>query len=203
VSPVSLRRSPGAVNTYLEVLLYRNQLQLATTDALYSDGNRYLPAVAALNHLKASLPSVNTVLVLGAGLGSMVRIMHSKGQYPHFTLVEHDKVVLQWALEFLEADHTKIKPVCNSAQAFMNNNKATYDLVFIDIFNGRSVPEFVTTKAFLQLCQKSVKPGGYLIFNYIIENKHQWQDVKETFSSIFPNSHILDLGLNQVLIASS
>jgi spermidine synthase len=97
-----LRRGKGADNNYLELTLYKNQLQLGTKDVLYSDGDRYIPAVAAVKHMDDFLPHIRTVLVLGAGLCSIVQVMRRKKANPHFTLVEKDKVVLEWAMEFLE-----------------------------------------------------------------------------------------------------
>jgi spermidine synthase len=183
------------------LLLYRNRLQLATTDALYSDGDQYLPAVIVAKNLQSFLPSAKNVLILGSGLGSMVYVLHKNGFYPHFTIVDNDKVVLEWAMEFLDKGKTDIEPVCSDAMAFMQHNSKKYDLVFIDVFNSRVVPEFVTSTAFLQLCHNSLVPGGHLAFNYIVNDKMRWERVKDDFSLMFPNNKITDLGLNRVLIS--
>src|SRR4051812_39338961 len=110
--PVTLWKGPGDTNPHLELLLYCNRLQLTTPEALYSDGDRYTPALTAINNLKDLLPSVKSVLALGGGLGSIVRIVCSKGYKPQFTLVEKDKVVLRLALELLEDQHADIIPIC-------------------------------------------------------------------------------------------
>ena len=72
---------------YLELILSRDQFVLLTDGALYSDGKRYSPAVAICDHLADQLPSIGSVLVLGVGLGSIVRVMQSRGICPRFTLV--------------------------------------------------------------------------------------------------------------------
>jgi spermidine synthase len=198
---VRLRRGAGDVNAFLELLLYQNQLQLATADVLYSDGTRYEPAIAAVKPLKAFLPSVKNVLLLGSGLGSMVRILHRRGCYPHFTLVENDKVVLQWAMEFLDAGTAaKTTPVCSDAMAFMANNTAKYDLVFIDVFMGRVVPLFVFTPAFLTMCKDSLNAGGHVAFNYIINNDREWEKVLQVFTLIFSDHKVVNKGVNRILI---
>jgi len=200
VYPVLLRRGVGAVNADLEILLYRNRLQLATADALYSDGDRYLPALAIVKNLKTFLPAVKNVLVLGAGLGSMVRVIRQNGFSPDFTLVENDKVVLKWAMEFLP-DTDRIAPVCIDARVFLEKNTAKYDLIFIDIFNSRVVPDFVTTILFLSWCRDSLSTSGRVSFNYMINDKHDWEDVQHVFGTVFPGYHTLDLGINKVLIS--
>ena len=201
--PVTLRRTAGAVNPLLELLLYQGRLQLATADALYSDGNNYRPVSATVDHLKTHMRAVKTVLALGTGLGSLPQIMNRRGYHPHFTLVEYDKVVLQWAMELLEGKNkSKLTPVCADAKLFMSRNMEHYDLVFIDIFNSREVPSFVTTTHFLSQCRKSLNPGGHAAFNYMIDSPEEWIRVQEVFKAVFPVHTILDLGINRVFVGS-
>lgn len=196
-----LRHSAGAFNAHLYLYLYRNQYQLATDDAIYSDGDRYEPAIAAIDHLKEFIPSVKHVLVLGAGIGSMIYVLKARGHNPHFTLVEKDKVVLQWAMELFEQEQElRIEPVCNDALAFMEQHTGKYDLIFVDIFNSRVVPDFVTTERFLDLCAYSLMPGGHFAVNYIINYKPDWENVKGIFTRLFPGHREVDLGINRILI---
>ena len=130
-----LRQSAGAVNDRLFLYLYRNQFQLATEDAIYSDGDRYEPAKATVTHLTPFLPEMKKVLILGTGIGSMVRVLRRNGFVPSCTIVEKDKIVLQWAMELFEGENYKnIEPVCSDAQVYMEQNKQKFDFIFIDIF---------------------------------------------------------------------
>lgn len=201
--PVLLRREKGRVNPLLELYLYRNQLQLATFDALYSDGDRYQPVIAAVKRMKDKLPSVKNVLVLGTGLGSTVRIINKAGVYPHFTLVDNDETVLQWAIEFLPSNQPEnITPICTDAKEFVANCGEQYDLVVIDIFSGRVVPGFVTEEAFLSQCRALVAPGGMLMLNYIVNNKENWEQASAHIAHLFPTSKVINLGINRVVVAT-
>ena len=183
--------------------MYRNQFQLTTPDALYSDGDRYMPALAVTKDLGSFLPSIKNVLVLGTGLGSMVRVMKKKGYEPRYTLVEKDKVVLQWALELADTEVAgKIDPVCDDAGDFMQRNTKKYDLVFIDVFNGRVVPEFVSTPDFLKQCRDSLAQGGYLAFNYIVNDVQEWEQLQNIFAGIFPGYHVFSKSINRILISA-
>jgi spermidine synthase len=147
------------------------------------------------------MPLVKNVLVLGAGLGSMVYVLHKRGYHPHFTLVENDKVILRWAMELLDSGYAdQVTPICSDAMAYMEKNSAQYDLIFIDIFSGRVVPDFVFTPLFLRLCHSALAPGGHVAFNYIINDDGQWARVRDTFSSVFKDVHIVDLGINRVMV---
>jgi len=199
--PVLLRHSSGAVNASLKIYLYRNQFQLTTPDAFYSDGDRYRPAIEVVRNLKLFLPDVKNMLVLGTGLGSIVRVMKANGFNPNYTLVELDEVVLKWAIELLDEDIIKnIKPVNADAKVFMARNTDKFDLIFIDIFNSRVVPEFVTTPVFLTQCLNSLNPGGHLAFNYIVNDQNRWEGVRQTFTSVFPENKIIKEDINRIFI---
>ncbi len=175
---------------------------MATSDAIYSDGDRYRPAIAVADYFKPFLPAMKNVLVLGGGLASMVYVLRGKGFDPSFTVVEKDKVVLKLAMELFEATntHARIDPVCNDAQVFMGHNKALYDLIFIDVFMGRAVPEFITTYEFFSLCKASILPGGRLAFNYIINDEQEWERVQKVFTESFPEHEVLDYGINRIFV---
>src|SRR6185312_16104180 len=152
--PVLINESQGehAVKLYLS----RNQFVLSTDDTTYSDGYKYLPARAITHELKAFLPHVKKVLALGAGLGSMVRVLHKKGFYPSFTLVEKDNTILKWARDIFDLERlSDIKLVCNDAVNYIEQNTDKYDLIFVDVFIGRQVPSFVTSERFLNLCHQN------------------------------------------------
>jgi len=132
----------------------------------------------------------------------MVRIMHSNGYDPYYTLVEYDKLILQWAIEcFEDTLHSHVEPVCADALYFMQRNKQKYDFVFLDVFNGRVVPEFVCSPSFLEQCRDSLTPGGRLAFNYIVNDTRQWEETKRIFEMVFPNHKIINFQVNRILIS--
>lgn len=200
--PVLIRRSAGSVNDSIRLYLYRNQFQLTNTDVYYSDGTRYRPAIEVVNYLEPIMPDVKKVLVLGTGLGSMVNVIHSAKFYPKFTLVEIDKVILSWAIELMAPQFLKdIIPVCDDARGFLDRNTDQYDLIFIDIFFGRVVPDFVSNRGFLEQCSKHLSKGGRVAFNYIINNENDWIQVYQAFSSIFKDCKVIKQDINRILIS--
>lgn len=176
-------------------------MQLTTSDACYSDGDRYKPVTTAIKELPGDTAKIKTVLALGTGLGSIVRILTGKGLHPRYTLVEIDKVILGWALEYLEDCNAAIEPVCADAQLFMQQNEKKYDFIFVDVFINKVVPEFVGSAAFLQQCRASLVPGGHLALNYMVNDKKEWDGMVVAFSSVFPKHHIVSFGMNRLLVA--
>jgi predicted membrane-bound spermidine synthase len=205
IIPVRIREGSSEENPSLELFLFRGGYQLATPDAVYSDGKRYRPLVAAFKEIEDELPRVKRVLLLGTGLGSAVQILESKGYYPDFVLVEKDSTILHWAEELLNSKETKqvIRTVCIDAAIFMQVNQEQFDLIVVDVFNGRVVPEFVTQEIFLKNCRRSMSPGGSFILNYIISDEQEWNHVLSRFRSVFSSYDMVAFGINRIIIAKA
>ena len=200
--PVLISKTATPENPLLELYVYRGRYQLATADALYSDGAAYTPLKIAFKHLKHELPAVKHALVLGTGLASAVHVMKQTGNNPDFTLVEYDNTILKMAMVYLPDYKGNIHPVCADANQFMKENKSRYELLVVDIFISRAVPEFVTTAEFLNMCKAAIKPGGHFVMNYIIQQKEEWHRVDAILRSLFPMSYCIDNGINRIIIAT-
>lgn len=199
--PVRIKTTSGSGNAVLELFLYRNQWQLGTEDALYSDGDRYRPLIAAYNELPDVLPRVKDVLVLGGGLGSALYLLKKKDLYPDVVFVEKDGVILKMALELLPQDlRDGLLPICADARSFMDANEKSFDLIIVDVFEGRRVPGFVMEKEFLQQCAQKIRTNGALVLNYMILDEAAWKRDLAVFTSVFSHHKVIDLGLNRVLI---
>ena len=170
--------------------------------ALYSDGLRYPPALKFLHTIRSMLGKVNSVLLLGTGIGSTIGLLNSMGHYPQFTMVDIDEDILSWAIEINGAKNKgKLIPVCESAESFIARNGGKFDLIFIDVFLGREVPRFVMQSAFLARCRQSLNNGGILGLNYIVNNDDDWYRDETTFRSVFSSSELISFDMNRVFVA--
>ena len=202
--PVCVRKGASALNPVLELYYYRGRHILATKDAIYSEGTRYRPLVAAFDtpELRAALPGMSRVLVLGTGLASAVHILDGSGFRPHFTLVEIDKLVLDWAEEFLpKGARGRVRAVNDDAFRFLEDDAGTYDLIIVDIFFGRTVPERVTEAAFLHQCKAKLAQNGWLVLNYMPGSKELPGKAKAALEAAFEKVREISFGLNRVYVA--
>jgi len=200
--PVSIRKGSSPLNPVLELFYYHGRYILGTQDAVYSDGNRYRPLVAAFTApaLRDHLPRVRDVLVLGTGLASAVHVLDRYGYRPRFTLVEIDALVLDWAVEFLP-EGTVATPVCANAFGFIATDEQIYDLIIVDLFFGREVPAVVTQHRFLQQCRSRLEPGGHLVLNYMVNRDEDEDRAKKALKAVFNDVTELSFGINRVYIA--
>lgn len=202
--PVSVRKGSSPLNAVLELFYYRGRYILATTDAVYSDGTKYRPLVKAFDtpQLKAALPNIENVLVLGTGLASAVHILTAKGLRPRFTLVEIDNLVLQWAEEFLpEGTGDNVTAIQQDAFQFIASCTSGYDLIIIDIFFGRDVPAAVTEPPFLAQCSARLQAGGFLILNYMERKERPAEKARIALQGLFAKVNEINFGINKVYVA--
>lgn len=200
--PVRIIKSSGASDTAPELFFYRNRWQLATQDALYSDGAHYRPLVFAFNKLGKRILSVKRILVLGAGLGSAQSVLEKMSVDAHYTWVDIDNQTLIWAKEILTVLHGKKESrfICDDAGHFMDTNQERFDMIVIDVFCGRTVPSFVQDTPFLRQCKKALNTQGMLIMNYIVNDKDEWKHLQQNFAGVFPGYQSYSMDINRVLI---
>ncbi|MEZ5016830.1 MAG: fused MFS/spermidine synthase [Flavipsychrobacter sp.] len=185
----------------LELFIYRGQFQLATEDALYSDGKRYKPMKMAFKHLKAQLHDAKEILFLGGGLCSGIQMLEEKSIAAQYTVVEIDDNIIDYAKAFFDKD-VAVRFICADAQEYMRTIDRKYDLIVVDIFNSRVPAEFVTEEGFLLQCRNALNNGGSFVLNYIVNGYPLWEDALEQISTVFPSNTVLKYDINRIVIAT-
>ncbi len=186
----------------LEIFLYKNRWQLATETALYSDGKAYAPFKIAFKNLESQqLSAFKSCLVLGAGLGSVPQILHQHKIAPSFSLVDINPQILKWVAELLP--HYKIenfKTINADAVQFVKEDKSTYDLICVDVFDSRLVPSAIITSSFFSNCKNLMHDKSILIMNYIFHDAYQWNQLQYIISEQFSQCQILERDTNKIII---
>jgi len=201
IVPVKIWKGSGTHNPVLELFLCRGEWQLSTEDAVYSDGSVYRPLVVAFQEIRDRLPEAREVLVLGAGLGSAVSVLDRLGFRPRITLVDIDRTVIDICSQQIFPDRKELRFYCDDAARFLAGTSGSFDVIIIDVFQGRIVPEFAVRPGFFQHCRSRLSPSGTLVMNYIVNDEAQWKHCLAQFSTVFPEVTVKNLGVNKVLIA--
>ncbi len=198
--PVRIWKGSGTQHTVLELFLYNGQWQLATEDAVYSDGIRYRPLLLAFRKLREELPFAQKVLFLGTGLGSGVKILRQMGFSPHVTMVDNDQTILGLA-EKLLADPAIHFVKADAAEYIGRRHPSSWCMIVIDVFSGRIVPEFVTTPEFIQQCRERLTPGGIIVINFMLNTSEDYLRFSLLKARFPQGTDTIDIGINKVLIA--
>lgn len=205
VKPLEIKRASTAYNPHLELVYFEGRFLLGTGDAIYSEGVKYRPIVAAFKSvkLKPKLAGLKEVLVLGTGLASTAHILHQRGLQPKIKLVEIDAVVLQWAMEYLPKQLlASTKPIRDDAFQFIAVDKGFYDLIVVDIFFGLVTAPGVFEQEFLENCQRRLAPNGTIVLNAMFSSLVDADLAKPKLEAVFSNVEEIRFGQNRVYVAN-
>ncbi|RQO30506.1 hypothetical protein DBR32_13155 [Taibaiella sp. KBW10] len=202
IFPLSLRRWNGNYSRNLQLVLHRNELQLSTPTAIYSQGYHYKPLAIAFAHIKEFLSRANNILFLGCGLGSGLQILSRLKYFPSCTLVDIEKDFLELTEETApEAFKGKLSCVCEDAAEYMAFPKQQFDMAVVDIFLDTDLPSFVYSNEFTIQCHKALAANGILVLNYIGTDPEHAKNLHHHLQHLYHDVHCIYLIPNIVFIA--
>ena len=203
VIPVRVAEASTPANPALALVRFRGVWQLETEDAMYSDTLRYRPLLAGYGAMgDDALRSLRDVLVLGCGLGSAAHMLHYRGLYPAITLVELDGQIAAWAEELLPPKaQSTVRIECADALRYIAGPPVQHDLLIVDLFIGRRPLPVVTTDEFWAHCCAWLRPGGWLIFNFILDTEEEGKRLEALLGAYFSEVRAISFEINRVFVA--
>jgi spermidine synthase len=107
-------------------------------------------------------PGAKRALVLGLGAGILAKQLVRRGL--DVTAVELEPDIGNVAREYFGLPDT-VHLLYEDARTYLNRTGEHYDLVFLDVYAGESIPWYLTTLEAMELIKGALHPGGRLIIN--------------------------------------
>ncbi len=202
---VPLEQTSSPYNETLSVCLRRGRRQLCTANAIYSYDDLYDNFTKAFHRLRPERRSIENVLLLGLGLGSIPYTLERVfRQNYHYTAVEIDEAIVDLANRYtLQYLQSSIEIICADAQAYIAQSEATFDLICMDVFQDDQIPENFEHLNFLQALKERLRPKGWLLYNRLSLTQEDQEKTKtyfeSTFRTVFPEGAYLDVDSNWIL----
>ncbi len=186
VLPKLIFQTSTPYNERVEVWQYGKHLKLmvngsveSTTHDTPSAKNSFLGRTVDL--LKENEPSLQRVLILGLGGGTMQHFISQKfDPCPEIVSVDIDAQVVGIAKEYFEVDKIPnhriiIDDACRVVVEPEKFDLAEhmFDAVVVDIFIGDKYPDLGRSGNFVAGVKRLLKPGGLAVFNRIYHGHHQ------------------------------
>jgi len=172
-----IETAPGDPNPCLEVQLVNGRYVLNTRKVNYSFGNLHKVFREAFRQVHIESYPIRTVLILGFGAGSVASILLDEYGMPcTVTGVEADAQVVRLYEKYFRRTGHPVTVVNADAFHFMTNNRATFDLIVVDIFVDDVVPPLFETLEFLVMLKNASSPGGLAIFNKMVDDVASGED---------------------------
>lgn len=202
---IPIEKAQSKYSGSLEVTFHRGEWKLSTTQAIYSFGKHYTSYRVAFNQLQIKDFDIKSILILGVGLGSVVRLLDHQKSIKSIVAVDIDPVVIELAKKYWPKTSTKIKTEFHTADAlkWLEKNTKNFDLIISDIFIDIKTPEKVTTHQYLNSLSSILNENGILMYsrlNFKDYNMEENQEFEQTFMDVFPASFVIPAQYNKMYI---
>lgn len=135
----------------------------------------------SLNRVKRKKQSVENVLVLGLGGGSIIDVIKKNWPDAIITAVDIDKKIVELGRKYLGLDKNKVKIVISDASKFLTKSRPLtkkYDLICIDLYVGSEFPQKFENKLFADQVLKRLDTKGMAVFNRLYYGEKRPQSMK-------------------------
>lgn len=189
----------------LEITLHRGEWKLSTDNAIYSFGKHYTSYAIAFRQLGITNLPVQSVLILGCGIGSVARLLDAHPSIRHLTALDVDPLMIALAQKYWpESLRDKTVFLVEDADVWVKSaNDFSFDLVIADIFIDDVTPQVFLKAEFLACLKKLLNQNGLLLFSRIDYTQMQRMannDFKRNFQSIFPEAEVMKVGHNLMFV---
>lgn len=207
VTEMHIETISSEYNEELHVVLKNGRYQLCTPNAIYSYGDKYGNFKGIFEQIDFQRASIQNVLLLGFGLGSIPFMLEKKfGKLYSYTGIEIDEAIIylasKYVLDELKAD---IELIQADANYFIMQANSTYDMICIDIFVDDKIPEVFLDIDFLYDVQDNLASNGFIIFNHLAYNENDKRAADDyytnVFEKVFPNGASLKIKGNCMMIS--
>jgi len=180
--------------SYLYPLTYKiNTPQNGVVELTYTDGKKILDSAHAnysygsQKHIlkfglkKMDLASVNNVLLLGLGGGSVVQTLREDFHFiKKITAVDFDQTIIDIALNNFNLKNDDNLEVTNEdALVYVKNHTQKFDLIIVDLYIDDIVPSAFYTKGFWEDVNEIITKNGSFLFNACIFNENSEQQMHD------------------------
>ncbi|MED5525913.1 MAG: fused MFS/spermidine synthase [Pseudomonadota bacterium] len=153
-------------------------------------------------------PEPQKILMVGLGGGSVPTVLRRLYPDASIDIVEIDPAVEKVAKTYFGFEEDpKMQVKVSDARVFIKRaqlQKAQYDLVILDAFNGDYIPEHLITQEFLQETRTLLGNSGVLVANTFSTSKlydHESATYRQVFGAFF--NFKMENTQNRVVIAST
>ena len=146
------------------------------------------------------------ILVVGLGAGSLPMFLRKHYPAAAIDVAEIDPGVVDVAKQFFgfREDELMRAHVGDGRQFIERATQGDYDIIFLDAFGARDVPKHLTTREFLQITRRAIRPNGVVVGNVWRPGSNPLYDsMARTYQEAFEELFILDVpgDVNSIFLA--
>lgn len=194
IYPNIIELTKSDINPVLEVVMYNGKYSLNSENTNYSFGTLHLLFKKIFHKINLDWERIKKVLIIGFGTGSAAQIVRQHKADCDIIGVEIDQQVISLGEKYFNTKNLqRTQIICDDGDHYVSHSTEKFDLVIIDVFIDKKVPDIFETKTFLLNLKNILTNGGYVIFNKVVYNKEfeaQIPTLKSLYEECFGNLNI-------------
>lgn len=128
---------------------------------------------SGIKNLSSIIHYPSSILILGLGGGSLVKLLNKYFPQAKIIGVEIDPLMAELGQQYLELSKAKnLKIIIDDAINFVKKTNEKFDLIFFDLYIGDKIPKDYQTKFFLKNLKKLLRENGMIVFNCLYFKNH-------------------------------
>lgn len=169
--PVTIYEVSSEINKNLEITWNNGELVFDSKNTNFSYGSLQRVMRIGLNHIgEEKVKTSKNILVLGVAGGSVIKTLRdeylNKGKVTGIELDEKTIVLANQYFGLNQVENLEI--IINDASEFIKRTTEKFDLIIIDIFQDKIMPEFLFTEDFITNVSRVLDKNGTILFNSIV-----------------------------------
>ena len=169
---------------YLELILSKNRIVLNSQNANQSNGDLRLAFEETYKYLNFSKMKVSNILILGFGIGSVVKDLQKYFGSIEIDAIENNGQIVEWFYKYYQSENIQIHH--QSAEDLCIFNSKKYGVIIVDVFIDRHIPEFVFEPSIFKDLEGLLSDLGIIIWNTLPVNQSNISPMlKEMFDEQF------------------
>jgi len=132
----------------------------------------------ALRKVASSKYQVASILILGLGGGTVVKLVNKYWPQAKITGIDIDSTIVNLGKKYLGLNKYQIDEKIIDAEKFIKNNNQKFDLIIVDLYNGNNFPAKFETENHIHLVRTVLSSNGITVFNRLYYGEKRPMAVK-------------------------
>lgn len=158
-----------------------------------------------IEEVLSSKYQVLSILILGLGGGSVIKVINQYFPKANITGVELDPVIVDISNNYFnlkQAKNLAIKII--DAFSYVKKTNEKFDLILVDLYVGQSTPQFLESTTFLANIKRILSPKGVVFFNRLRGKgrEPELKDFQKKLAGFFTVVNSVNPLINTIFICS-
>ena len=144
------------------------------------------------------------ILILGVAGGTVIHILSRLFPKAQMIGVDIDSVMIEIGKRYFGLSGIPhLSLVTADANAYIHKSQKKFDLIIVDVYVARDLPDFLRERKFLRAIRTRLASGGYVLINYLRDGEYgeKVKELEKNLTHVFDEVHYTNYLNNRFFLA--